>query len=71
MILGVGMRTVMLEFWVDLGEELGEVCWVLEALDQVEWKRRKRSVQRRKKERNWVALRALGVLSLDNERKSR
>ena len=40
--LVVEWGVVMLEFWVDLGDEMGEVCWVLEALDQMERKRRKR-----------------------------
>ena len=49
-VLGGGFRVVMvmewgaglLELWVDLRVELGVVCRVLEALDQMERKRRKR-----------------------------
>ena len=41
MVLAVEWGAGLLEFWVDLGDDMGEVCWVLEATGLVEWERRK------------------------------
>ena len=42
MVLAVEWGAGLLEFWVDLGEEMGEVCWVLDA--GFRWKGRRRKV---------------------------
>ena len=70
MVLGVGMRAVMLEFWVDLGEEMEVICWVLDALVLVEWKRRKRAVFAEEEGGELVASATLKALSLGRRKKA-
>ena len=57
-------------FWVDLGDEMGEVCWVLEAL--FGWNQRGgRGLDFAEEGReNWVLSGALDVLSLSRRQKA-
>ena len=59
----------MLEFWVDLGEEMEVICWVLDALVLVEWKRKRRAEFAEEERDDWVALGCSGCsLSQDDKR---
>ena len=60
---------VMLGFWVRLGEELGVVWMELEALDQMEWKRRKMSEFAEEEGEDWGLSSALDALSQDDQKK--
>ena len=41
-VLDAEWRAVVVVVWVRLGEELGEIFWVVGGLVSVEWKRKKR-----------------------------